>query len=53
MFLAWRGQPDSAFALLDRAFPPFLGIIIQNPAFDPYRQHPAYLALRRRMGLDR
>ena len=24
----------------------------ENPAFDPYRQHPAYLALRRRMGLE-
>jgi hypothetical protein len=24
----------------------------ENPAFDPYRQHFAYLALRRRMGLE-
>ena len=49
--LAWRNQPDSAFAVLQRAFPVYLGLTLQHPAFDPYRQHPAYLALRRRMGL--
>jgi TolB-like protein len=53
IYLAWRNQPDSAFAVLDRAFPLRLGLTIQHPAFDPYRQHPAYLALRRRMGLER
>jgi tetratricopeptide (TPR) repeat protein len=51
ILLAWRAEPDSAFAVLDRAFPHALGLIIQHPAFDPYRRHPAYLALRRRMGL--
>jgi TolB-like protein len=51
ILLAWRNQPDSAFAVLDRAFPRSLGMTIQHPAFDPYRQHPAYLALRRRMGM--
>jgi len=49
--LAWRDQPDSAFAVLDRAFPNAMGITLLNPTFDPYRQHPSYLALRRRMGL--
>ena len=53
IYLAWRDQPDSAFAVLDRAFPPILGRMLQHPAFDPYRRHPAYLALRRRMGLER
>jgi TolB-like protein len=53
VLLAWRDQPDSAFAVLDRAFPDRLGRTILHPAFDPYRQHPAYLALRRRMGLER
>jgi TolB-like protein/tetratricopeptide (TPR) repeat protein len=53
IYLAWRNQPDSAFAVLDRAFPRWLGETIKHPAFDPYRQHTAYLALRRRMGLDR
>jgi len=53
ILLAWRNQPDSAFAVLDRTFPRSLGMTIQHPAFDPYRQHPAYLALRRRMGLER
>ena len=53
IFLAWRNQPDSAFAILDRTFPPMLGLTIQHPAFAPYRRHPAYLALRRRMGLER
>jgi TolB-like protein len=53
IYLAWRNQPDSAFAVLDRALPSGLGLIIQHPAFGPYRQHPAYLALRRRMGLER
>jgi tetratricopeptide (TPR) repeat protein len=53
IYLAWRNQPDSAFAVLDRAFPRWLGETIQHPAFDPYRWHPANLALRRRMGLDR
>ena len=52
IYLAWRNQPDSAFAVLDRAFPPVLGIWLNYPAFDPYRRHPAYLALRRRMGLE-
>jgi TolB-like protein len=52
ILLAWRNQPDSAFAVLDRAFPRSLGMTIQHPAFDPYRSHPAYLALRRRMGLE-
>ena len=52
IYLAWRSQPDSAFAVLDRAFPNGLGLTIQHPAFDPYRRHPAYLALRRRMGLE-
>jgi tetratricopeptide (TPR) repeat protein len=52
IYLAWRNRPDSAFAVLDRAFPRGLGLTIQHPAFDPYRQHPGYLALRRRMGLD-
>ena len=52
IYLAWRSQPDSAFAVLNRAFPPALGLTIQHPAFDPYRRHPAYLALRRRMGLE-
>ena len=51
ILLAWRNRPDSAFAVLDRAFPPGLGLIIQHPAFDPYRRHLGYLALRRRMGL--
>ena len=53
IYLAWRHRPDSAFAVLDRAFPRGLGLTIQHPAFAPYRQHPAYLALRRRMGLER
>jgi tetratricopeptide (TPR) repeat protein len=53
IYLAWRNQPDAAFALLDRAYPPVLGRTLQHPAFDSYRQHPGYLALRRRMGLDR
>jgi len=53
IFLAWSKQPDSAFAVLDRAFPPELAGVLRHPAFDPYRQHPAYQALRRRMGLDR
>jgi len=53
IYLAWRNQPDSAFAVLGRAFPRRLGLTIQHPAFAPYRQHPAYLALRRRMGLER
>ena len=52
ILLAWRNQPDSAFAVLDRAFPPGLDLVLQHPAFDPYRRHPAYLALRRRMGLQ-
>ena len=52
IYLAWRNQPDSAFAVLDRAFPPGLGLWLSRPAFDPYRRHPAYLALRRRMGLE-
>ena len=52
IYLAWRNRPDSAFAVLDRAFPRRLGLTIQHPAFDPYRQHPAYLALRRRMGME-
>ena len=52
IYFAWRDRPDSAFAVLDRAFPPRLGLFIQNPAFDPYRHHPAYLALRRRMRLE-
>jgi hypothetical protein len=52
ILLAWRGMPDSAFAVLDRAFPNALGVTLQHQAFAPYRQHPAYLALRRRMGLD-
>jgi TolB-like protein len=52
-YLAWRNQPDSAFAVLDRAFPSGLGLNLQHPAFDPYRRHPAYLALRRRVGLER
>jgi TolB-like protein len=52
IYLAWRNQPDSAFAVLDHAYPRRLGLTIQHPAFDPYRQHPAYLALRRRMGLE-
>jgi len=51
IYLAWRNRPDSAFAVLDRAFPSFLGLLLIHPAFDPYRQHPAYLALRRRMEL--
>jgi tetratricopeptide (TPR) repeat protein len=51
IYLAWRNRPDSAFAVLDRAFPPYLANMFENPAFDPYRRHPAYLALRRRMGL--
>ena len=53
IYLAWRNQPDSAFAVLDRGFPDRLGLTIQHPAFDPYRRHPGYLALRRRMGLER
>jgi len=53
IYLAWRNKPDSAFAVLDRAFPNGLGVTLQHPAFVPYRHHPAYLALRRRMGLDR
>jgi tetratricopeptide (TPR) repeat protein len=53
VLLAWRSQPDSAFAVLDRAFPLGLGLTLQHPAFDPYRRHPAYLALRRRMGMER
>jgi len=52
IYLAWRNQPDSAFAVLDRAFPPLLVLPILHPAFDPFRRHPAYLALRRRMGLE-
>jgi TolB-like protein len=52
ILFAWRNQPDSAFATLDRAFPPLLGLWLNHPAFNPYHQHPAYLALRRRMGLD-
>jgi len=52
IYLAWRNRPDSAFAVLDRAFPPFLGLLLIHPAFDPYRRHPAYLVLRRRMGLE-
>ncbi|MGA2384620.1 MAG: hypothetical protein ABSG61_14430 [Gemmatimonadales bacterium] len=52
IYLAWRSQPDSAFAVLDRAFPNGVGLTIQHPAFDPYRRHPAYLALRRRLGLE-
>ncbi len=51
--LAWRGRPDSAFALLNAVFPPGLGLTLLHPAFDPYRRHPAYLALRRRLGLER
>ncbi|HTQ68534.1 MAG TPA: hypothetical protein VMI13_07560 [Solirubrobacteraceae bacterium] len=51
IYLAWRDRPDSAFAVLDRAFPSFLGLLLIHPAFDPYRQHPAYVALRRRMEL--
>jgi TolB-like protein len=51
VLLAWRRQPDDAFAVLERAFPPQLGLTLQHPAFDPYRRHAAYLALRRRMGL--
>lgn len=51
IYLAWRNRPDSSFAVLDRAFPPFLGLLLIHPAFDPYRRHPAHLALRRRMGL--
>jgi len=51
IYLAWRNRPDSAFAVLDRAFPRDLGLTIQHPAFNPYRRHPAYLALRRRLGL--
>jgi hypothetical protein len=53
ILVAWRNRPDSAFAMLDRAFPPLLGLSLNHPAFDPYRRHPAYLALRRRMGLER
>jgi TolB-like protein len=53
VLLAWRRQPDDAFAVLERAFPPQLGLTLQHPAFDPYRRHAAYLALRRRMGLER
>jgi TolB-like protein len=53
IFLVWKNQLDSAFAVLDRAFPPLLVLPLLHPAFNPYRQHPAYLALRRRMGLDR
>jgi hypothetical protein len=53
IFLVWRNQPDSAFAVLNRAFPPLLVLPLLHPAFDSYRQHPGYLALRRRMGLDR
>lgn len=53
ILLAWRNQPDSAFVVLARALPNALGLTLQHPAFDPYRQQPAYLALRRRMGLDR
>ncbi len=52
ILLGWRGRPDSAFALLDRTFPPALGIGLLEPAFAPYRGHPAYLALHRRLGLD-
>jgi len=52
ILLAWRGLPDSAFSVLDHAFPWSLGWTLQHPAFAPYRQHPAYLALRRRMGLE-
>jgi TolB-like protein/tetratricopeptide (TPR) repeat protein len=52
IYLAWRSRPDSAFAVLGRSFPRGLGLTIQHPAFDPYRRHPAYLALRRRMGLE-
>jgi len=51
VLLAWRNQPDSAFAELDRGFPPILGRLLNYSAFDPYRLHPAYLALRRRMGM--
>jgi TolB-like protein len=53
IYLAWRNQPDSAFAVLGRAYPMMLGRRLNHPAFDPYRRHPAYLALRRRMGLER
>jgi hypothetical protein len=53
IYLAWRNQSDSAFAVLDRAYPRWLNETLQHPAFDPYRQRPAYLALQRRMGLDR
>ncbi len=49
---AYRGEPDSAFALLDRAFPQYLALILAHHAFEPYRRHPAYLALRRRMGME-
>ena len=52
VFLAWRNQPDSAFAALGRAFPAGLGRQLNHPSFDAYRRHPAYLALRRRMGLE-
>ena len=52
VYLAWTGQPDSAFAILDRAFPPYLALALQHPAFDPYRRHRGYLALRRRMGFE-
>jgi tetratricopeptide (TPR) repeat protein len=51
VLLALRNQPDSAFAVLGRAFPPILGRLLRLPAFDPYRRHPAYLALRLRMGM--
>ena len=52
IYLALRSRPDSAFAVLDRAFPPSLGLTLLHPAFAPFRQHPGYLALRRRMGLE-
>ncbi len=51
--LAWLGQPDSALARLDRLRPRGLAITLQQPALERYRQHPAYLALRHQLGLDR
>jgi TolB-like protein len=52
IYLAWREQPDSAFAVLDRAFPTYLANVLRHPAFDPYRRHPRYVALLRRMGME-
>ncbi len=52
IYLAWRDRPDSAFAVLDRTFPPGLGFTLADAAFDPYRRHPGYLALARRLGLS-